>query len=123
APLKDGEVLPPDEFQKLPEEERARLENEVEALQVELQKVLLQVPRWEREFRSRLRDLDREVATLVINDVVDDLLEKYKELPNVLEYLQAVQQDVGEHLEDFLSDPDARPEGEPPVNLPVPGGA
>ena len=42
APMKDGEVLPPEEFQKLPEEERKRIQGEMEALQEELQKVLLQ---------------------------------------------------------------------------------
>jgi hypothetical protein len=84
APLQDGEVLPPEEFQKLPEEERQRVQDEVSALQEELQKITLQMPRWEREYRSRLRDLDREVATIVINDVIDDLLEKYKALPDVL---------------------------------------
>src|SRR5690606_6799754 len=110
APLKEGEVMPPEEFQKLPEEERERVQKEVEGLQEELQKVMLQVPRWEREFRSRLRELDNEIATLVVNDVIDDLLEKYETLPNVLEYLQAVQIDVGERVEDFLRDPDARPE-------------
>lgn len=123
APLKDGEVLPPEEFQKLPETERDLLQKEVEKLQEELQKVMLQVPRWEREFRSRLRDLDREVATLVINDVIDDLFAKYKALPNVLEYLQAVQQDVGEHLEDFLSEPEEKPEAEAALNLAVPDGS
>jgi predicted ATP-dependent protease len=122
APLKDGEVLPPEEFQKLPEDERTRLQNEVEKLQEELQKVLLQVPRWEREFRSRLRDLDREVATLVINDVIDDLFEKYKNLPSVLEYLQAVQKDVGDNLGDFLGETEEKAEAEAAINLAIPDG-
>lgn len=123
APLKEGEVMPPEEFQKLPEEERNRIEQEVETLQGELQKALLQVPRWEREYRSRLRELNDEIAKLVVTDVIDDLLEKYKELPNVIEYLQAVQQDVGEHLEDFLKEAEARPGSEGALSSPMPTGA
>jgi lon-related putative ATP-dependent protease len=122
APLKDGEVLPPEEFQKLPEEERTRIESEITTMQEELQKVLLQVPRWEREFRTRLRDLDQEVATLVINDVISDLYVKYKELPNVVEYLQAVQKDVGENLGDFLGDAEERAQAEAAMNLAAPTG-
>ena len=122
APIKDNEVLPPEEFQKLPEDDRKRIQGEVETLQEDLQKVLLQVPRWEREFRERLRDLDREVATLVINDVIDDLFEKYKALPNVIEYLQAVQKDVGEHLGDFLKAGEDSPEGDAPAHFPLPNG-
>jgi lon-related putative ATP-dependent protease len=123
APLKDGEVLPPEEFQKLPEEERQRIQGEVEKLQTELQKVMLQVPRWERDFRARLRDLDREVATLVIKDAMSDLFEKYKALPQVLEYLQSVQKDVGDHLDDFLDEAEAedgKPEANAAINLAIP---
>jgi lon-related putative ATP-dependent protease len=123
APLRDGEVLPPDEFQKLPDEQRESIQKEVEALQEQLQKAMLQVPRWEREFRSRLRELDREVSTLVVNDVIDDLLEKYKELPHVLEYLHAVQQDVGDRLEDFLRDGEAQPGEDNAPSLPTGPGA
>ena len=123
APVKENEVLPPEEFQKLPEDERTRIQGEVEKLQEDLQKVLLQVPRWEREFRERLRDLDREVATLVINDVMDDLLAKYKAQPNVIEYLQAVQKDVGEHLGDFLKESEEAAAADAPAQLAMPNGA
>jgi lon-related putative ATP-dependent protease len=125
APLREGEVIAPEEFQKLPEEEREKVQKEIEALQEELQKVMLQVPRWEREFRARLRELNDEVTTLVVNDVVDDLLKKYEQLPSVIEYLKTVQQDVGEHLEDFLKDPSEIDPSQAGANkapeLPVPG--
>jgi lon-related putative ATP-dependent protease len=120
APLREGEVIPPEEFQKLPEEEQKRVQDEVEALQQQLQKVLLQVPRWEREFRGRLRELNDEVTALVVNDLLDDLHEKYKELPAVLAYLQAVQADVSEHLQDFLESSEEKPAAAPPANLPIP---
>jgi lon-related putative ATP-dependent protease len=121
APLRDGEVLPPEEFQKLPEEERTKIQGEVEALQEQLQRVMLQVPRWERELRARLRTLSHEVAGFVVNDVIDDLQVKFKELPAVLEYLGAVQQDVIEHLEDFLQEAESPADGSNPAeNLPIP---
>ena len=119
APLRNGEVLPPEEFQKLPEEEQQRVQQEVEALQGELQKVLLQVPRWEREFRGRLRELHDDVTAIVVTDVLDDLQAKYKDLPAVLDYLQAVQRDIGDHLGDFLDDGEEKPkEGTPDVPIP-----
>ncbi|RIK44069.1 MAG: ATP-dependent protease [Chloroflexi bacterium] len=120
APLRGGEVIPPEEFQKLPEEEQKRVQGEVEALQEQLQKVLLQVPRWEREYRTRLRELNNEVTALVVNDLLDDLLTKYKELPDVLHYLQAVQQDISDHLDDFLDTGDDKPAQGEAANLPIP---
>ncbi|OUC07987.1 hypothetical protein RY27_11675, partial [Litorilinea aerophila] len=91
APLRNGEVMPPEEFQKLPEEEQKRIQAEVEELQEQLQKVLYQVPRWEREFRRRLRELNQEISAFVVKDLIDDLLQKYADLPAVVEYLHAVQ--------------------------------
>ena len=110
APMKDGEVVSPDDFGKLPEEERKSLQGEMEALQELLQKVLLQLPRWKREFGARLRELDREVAAVVADDLVDDLLEKYAALPDVTAYLAAVKRSVDDHLADFLDSGEEKPE-------------
>jgi len=107
APLKDDEVMPPEEFQKLPQPEQEQIEQAVEALQVELQQALQQVPRWEREFRSRLDELQQEVAGFVLTDLMKDLYDKYSELEQVTTYLQAVQQDVGENLGDLLESENA----------------
>jgi lon-related putative ATP-dependent protease len=122
APLKDGKALPPETFQQLPEGERKRVEAEIEDLQGELQKVLLRMPRWKREFQARLRDLDKDVTAVVVDDLVDDLLEKYKELPDISSYLRAVQASVGDHLKAFLTDGEQKPDGGDgsPSDLPVP---
>ncbi|MBW7881098.1 MAG: AAA family ATPase [Caldilineaceae bacterium] len=102
APTKDGNVLPPEEYEKLPEEDQHRIQADVEVMQEQLQKILAQAPRWERELRHRLRDLNREVAGVVLADLIEELAAKYKELPDVLAHLEAVQRDVNEHLGDFL---------------------
>ncbi|MBN2205084.1 MAG: AAA family ATPase [Thermoleophilia bacterium] len=120
APLRDGEVLPPEEFQKLPEEEQKRLKDEIDALQEELQKVALQAPRWKREFGARLRELNDEVTGLVVEDLLDDLLAKYEPLPDVTAYLGAVRRSVAEHLADFLETGEEKPEEGAVAGLPIP---
>ncbi|NLG64735.1 MAG: AAA family ATPase [Actinobacteria bacterium] len=120
APMKDGGIMPPEEFQKLSEEEQKRIEGEVEALQEQLQKVLLQVPRWKREFAKRLRTLNDEVTGVVVEDILDDLLAKYKDLSDVVAYLKAVRRSVGEHLTDFLEAGEEKPEEGAAAGLPVP---
>jgi len=102
APLKDGSVLPPDEFEKMPEEEQKRIQADVEVMQEQLQKVLSKAPRWERELRNRMRDLNRDVASVVLNDLNEEIAQKYHEQADVLAYLDAVRHDVNEHLGDFL---------------------
>lgn len=113
APMKEGAVIDPDDFEKLDEESKAQIQSEVEVMQDRLQKVLYQVPRWEREFGTRLRDLNQEVSGFAIDDLIRDLQEKYTELPDVLAHLDAVKQDVGESLADFLGEKREQ-EGPPP---------
>jgi predicted ATP-dependent protease len=102
APLKEGNVLPPEEFEKLPEEDQKRVQADVEVMQEQLQKVLGQAPRWERELRHRVRELNREVAAVVLNDLHGEIVEKYQELPDVVAFLDAVRHDVNDRLGDFL---------------------
>ncbi|MCS7222473.1 MAG: ATP-binding protein [Anaerolineae bacterium] len=121
APLRGSEVLPPEEFQKLPEAERKRLKDEVEILQKELQDIILQMPRWEREARERVRALDREVTNFAVGSLFDELRKKYADLAEVVDYLNAVQRDVVENVRDFLrpEEPPSSDTSGPPIPYPL----
>ncbi|MFP4345163.1 MAG: Lon protease family protein [Anaerolineales bacterium] len=103
APVRDDEVLSPEELEQLSEEEQQRLKEEVEELQEELQKILRQVPTWQREMRERLNELNREIAEFAVGGLIDELREKYSDFPKIVEHLDAVQEDVIEHAGELLS--------------------
>ncbi|MFN8439634.1 MAG: ATP-binding protein [Caldilineaceae bacterium] len=103
APVRNGDVISPEEMDKLPVNEKSRIIENMESLQSELQKAMFKVPGWERELRKRIRALDQQVAGMVVTNVLDDLLEKYQPFPLVIDYLHAVQKDVVEHLSDFVN--------------------
>ena len=107
APLKEGEVISPDEFQKLPEEERKRFEKDIAEVQARLQEALPQARQWEREARKKVKELDRQVATFAVGGMMDELRAKYAELPDVVNYLNAVQQDVVENVDEFRKSDEA----------------
>jgi lon-related putative ATP-dependent protease len=94
APLRGGEVIKPDEFEKLPEAERDAIKREIEALESELQALLRQVPLWEREQRERMRALNREVTSFAVRGLIDEVRGRSRDLPAVLDYLDKVQADV-----------------------------
>jgi len=102
APVRDGEVLSPDEIQRLSEEDQERLQEKVEEMQAELQEILRQVPGWQREMSERLTELNREMANLAIGGLIDELRERYVDHPEVVEHLDAVQEDVVKNAENFL---------------------
>jgi lon-related putative ATP-dependent protease len=103
APVKDGEILDPEEYEKLPEAERQRIEREVAELHDKLATVLHQMPKWQRESRNSIKALDREVGLYAVGHLIDEIRRKYEDLPPVLDYLDAAQTDVIEHLQEFRS--------------------
>ncbi|MFO0569958.1 MAG: AAA family ATPase [Polyangiaceae bacterium] len=109
APMKNGDVLAPDEFEKLPEADRERLEKAVGELQKKLQAGLRDLPRWGKQAREEVRELHREVTRLAVDQIVADVLEKYADLPKVSSYLEAVRRDVIENAEAFRHEEEKNP--------------
>ncbi len=64
------------------------------ALQVELQDILRELRRLEREARDARMKLDREVTEAATHDEFDSLRELYTDQPAVVAYLDAVRDDV-----------------------------
>ncbi len=110
APERNGEVLGPDEFEQLPEEEKARIRKVIETLHERLHKILRQAPQWLREKRDRVRELNREFIRLSVEHQIDELRDKYRDLPDVLDYLQAVEQDLIENADEFRKPQEGMPQ-------------
>ena len=101
APTRNHEVIPPDEYEKLPDEEKKRVEVAITALQERLEKILRQMPQWRKAKRERIKQLNRETTLLAVVHLMDELRGIYAALPEVLHYLDLVQQDVVENADDF----------------------
>jgi lon-related putative ATP-dependent protease len=118
APAREGKALSLEMLQKLAEEEQEQIERDLQDLQESLQKILQQVPGWQREMRKRLNTLNREIAGIAIGGLIGELRETYADFPEVITYLDTVQADVIENASDFLdsesesSDGDASTEGD-----------
>ena len=109
APTREGEVISPEEFQKLPPAEQERVQADVSALQEALQKSLSQLPQWDRERRAKLKELNQEVGMFAVGHLIEELRQMYLDLPAVLAYLTSVQQDVIDNLDEFLGITDTPP--------------
>jgi lon-related putative ATP-dependent protease len=104
APLKEGEVVSPDEFLQLSREEQTKIEAQVEDLQETLQDIMRQVPQWQRTAQRRLKEMNREVAGFAIMPLLNELRQKYADLENVQAYFSAVQRDIIENFDIFLEE-------------------
>jgi predicted ATP-dependent protease len=107
APTRNHEVIPPDEYEKLPDEEKKRVEAAIAGLQEQLEKILRQIPQWRRKRHERFKQINRETTLTVVEHLVDELRQAYADLPEVLKYLDKVQQDVVENVDDFCKQEDS----------------
>lgn len=102
APVKDGKVLQPDAFQELPEEERKRIGQTIEALQKRLKDALSSVPIWMQETRAQIRSLNDQTAAEAIGHLLGSLRDAYRDEPAILTYLDGLEADVRGHISVFL---------------------
>jgi lon-related putative ATP-dependent protease len=101
APMRDGEVIDPDEYRRLPKHEQQQIEARVGELQERLDKVIQEMPKWRREMQEQIRSLNRDVVMSVVGQLMEELRRKYQPLAKVIEYLDAVQADIIEHADQF----------------------
>ncbi len=106
APVRDGEVLGKDDFEKLSVEDRTALEKTMSGLHERLHATLRRVQELEKEERHEIKELDREVTQIAVQHLLDAVRTEYADLPRVLEHLTAVEADVIDSAGELV-----RPEG------------
>ncbi len=66
APMRNGEVIEPEEYKTFSDEEKELVESKVEDLQKKLQQAIQQVPRLRKEVRERVHALNEEMVQLTL---------------------------------------------------------
>jgi predicted ATP-dependent protease len=103
APLAEGgEVLKPEAFNALPEEQRNRLHGTLRAFELKLQEILQTVPRWDKERREEARALDRDTARYAVGHSIEETKERFADLPVLLEHLEAMRNDLLDNVGVFI---------------------
>jgi lon-related putative ATP-dependent protease len=109
APMGEArQILDPTQFQHLPEAERQRIQSVVSELQEKLQKLLRQFQGWHKEAREKLRALHREITRFAVGHLIDSLRDAYADIEAIRAHLDAVEDDIVLHVNDFLPAADAQ---------------
>lgn len=101
APSRNGEVMPPEEYEKLDEDEKKRIVDAIAQLQARLEEILNRMPQWWKERSERLKQLDQETVQAAVTHAMNELRDLYADLPDVLAYLDAVRKDMVENVDVF----------------------
>ena len=107
-PLKEGEALGAEEFKKLPEDEQQQFHEQISGLTKRLQQVMRSMPKHARVMRQKMRQLERDVAGLAVTGLLDELIQKYEDMPVAVEHLRKMQSDIVDNVSLFLRPPDGQ---------------
>jgi predicted ATP-dependent protease len=101
-PLKKGEIMTDEEFDTLPLSEKKLIQEKQTRFTNEMDVALKQQRILEKEMVKEFKKLEKEVATLSITEITEDICNKYKEIPDVINYITNVKNDMLENLTDFM---------------------
>ena len=101
VPQKEGRNYTQEEYEALTEKKRNKLDQTGKKLTERLNEVLRQVRDNEKATKEALSQADRELGMSCLGHRLDPLKEKYAAQEKVLAYLEAVQEDILNNLEDF----------------------
>lgn len=117
---RDGRPYTRDEYESLPEEVRQHIKQKGTKLQESTNQFVIRSRALEKEAQEKLHELDSEIALFAVGHLLEDLRAKYKicegfgNCDDILDYLDCVEKDIVERLDDFRS-PEKRQQGVPPV--------
>ncbi len=106
VPTSDGQVIKPEVFNALPEQQRAAIEKRISELQDDLQAVLERLPLLQKEHRDRIRKLNADLAGALVDTSINTVVGKFEGISEIQQRLTEVRKDIVERAEIFLERPD-----------------
>lgn len=102
APMKDGEVLSPDAFDQLSDDEKKLVMDDLNAMQEEIENTTQNLPRWEEKQKSEIDGLREKIVRAAVKEPIDKLRQKYKPLPQANRFLKSIQDYILDNVDEFV---------------------
>ncbi len=116
-PMLKGKPVSHEQFESLDEKTRNSLKAKKDKVDNEVAAILKQTRMIDKEYVEKVSELENKVALFAVNDLMENLMEKYKDIPEIKEYLEHVENDIVSNIEKFL------PKKQQATFLGAPGGA
>ena len=101
VPAKDGKPLDAETIAALPEKKRKRLQKVSQDLQKAMKGALRGMRNLDKELKEKIRELDHKIALYRVDNLMEEIEAKYKDLPGVSEYLSGMKDDIISRIDDF----------------------
>lgn len=114
APMKNGEIISPDVFDTLSDDEKNEIMADLNAMQEEIAQHQDDAPGWEEKQTEEIKKLQEKLVKDAIKKPINDIKQRYRGNKKVAEYLKAVQNYILENIPSFVPnyDQDSKPQTE-----------
>ena len=110
VPLVKGKPMAEEAFSALDAKTKKALQENQETLNAEMRETVRVLREEEHKLKEEISKLNKDVALYAIGHLTEHLVEKYKDLPDVIAYIKEVQNDFVQNLEQFRRKTEAQPQ-------------
>lgn len=103
-PIVNGEPVEDENYDVLSEDEKALIEKKNQTLQEKISPLMREIHEIRKECDKQVEELNQKVGLAAIGHHVEELLEKYKNHDSVVAYVNDVQKDVLDNLDQFMEE-------------------
>jgi predicted ATP-dependent protease len=100
-PVIEGTPLNQDAFELLPDAKKNAIQASAQQLQAKIDEVLSDLRGLDREARDAQHAVDRDIALFAVGHLLDALRAKYAPIAGVIRHLDAIQEDLIDHIDDL----------------------
>ncbi|MGF1732581.1 Lon protease family protein [Photobacterium kasasachensis] len=100
-PIKKDKVLSKEEFDKLPDQEKAVIDKSIEELRLLLVNLLKQVPHWDQEMKEKKNKLERDYMLITVDYLIGQLPEELLAIDSVSRYIENLKRHVLDNISLF----------------------
>lgn len=101
VPRTGDRAMTTEEYEDLSDEAKEKIEKKKHEFHIKIEQVLAEVRAMEKMAKKQIKELEKEVTLFSVKHIIDELRFKYREFENIVEYLNYVQEDVVENIDDF----------------------
>lgn len=108
AVTKDGKVIPEEEFDALPEEEKGKKDQIMKQLRSRLTEYLELIPLINKDLNKKIKEVFQNFTLMQVGSLIEDIVKKYGDQPQVVNYLEQIKQAILDNPNHFRKTPEPK---------------
>lgn len=117
-PLVEGKAISQENYNSLDEKTREKIKAKKEKIDIEVAESLKIARKLEKEAGEKVKELEKKVALFSVRDLIENIREKYKAYPQVIDYFDQIQKHILGNIDNFLPAKGAPAGAQMPFRMP-----